>query len=135
MKFALASVLMLTVASLALPAWAEDRSSTPPRVDHQSEVSVDVEKAVNFVEQLFRRGLETLQDHVEVESGVRPGQKGERWGHLSLRLYPKGKSRSDERMEAETWLGFAGRPEEDHFRFDFKLSKRLPSRFSPDEYL
>jgi hypothetical protein len=91
--------------------------------------------AKGFIEELYRRGLDALGDHLEVDGAFHPhDQTGERWGRLSLKLYPKGRRESEEHLRAETWFKFSTQPGDHRLHFDFSLSKDRPTSL-PDEYL
>ena len=136
MKLRLASAIAVTMTLLAFPAGAEDRApSSILNADQSSLQSFDVSEATRLLKQLYRKGTEALADHVEVQGGVQPNRQGERRGHLSLKLYPKGKSQSEEGITAETWFGFGKTPEEDRLYFDFKFSKDNKPTFAPHDYI
>jgi hypothetical protein len=121
---------------LALPVQAHDLNQStqllpePPGWQH-----LDLGDAKRLTEQVYQRGVEILEDHVERQGSFRPEQNVERQGHLSLKLYPKGKAHSEDSLTAETWFGFANKPEEDRLYFDFKLSKHPKHIRSVQDYL
>jgi hypothetical protein len=134
MTLKLAGFLVSAVV-FALPAWAGDRLQPPTSNGLAALEQLDVAQASRFIEQLYRRGVEVLEDHVELKGTFLPDNKGERWGYLSLKLYPKGKARSEEGVKAETWLGFSSKPEEDYLHFDFKLSKEPKPTLLPEDHI
>lgn len=49
--------------------------------------------------------LDLIEDHLEIAGGVaRPESPNEQEGRFSVRVYPKGKSRSDEHVAVEGWF-------------------------------
>ena len=138
MKVTSASAILLTLMCVVLTAQA--RAESPTQVQKLGERLLqvqpfDLDDAARFLGQLYRRGVEILEDHVEVHGAFFPDKNGEQRGHLSLKVYPKGKSHSDESMKAEGSFGITTTPEEDHIHFDFKFSKEPKATFSPLDYI
>lgn len=81
---------------------------------------------------LFNEALGSVQDYVELEGGYssQDGLEG-RHGHFELRIFPRGKSASDEHLSAEGWFSFSPRIEE--FRFRFRATPRMRPPGSPNE--
>jgi hypothetical protein len=134
-----APVLLIAFALfLPSPLLAADRTVLPNphdtvRATHQFES--DLKMAKGFIEELYRRGLEALGDHLEVDGAFHPhDQTGERWGRLGLKFYPKGKRESEEHLRAETWFQFSTQPGDRRLHFDLRLSENRPGSL-PDEAL
>jgi hypothetical protein len=126
--------IIAAVVFSSLPAWAAD--------DHLGSKGglfpfgeLDLNKAQRFLEQIYKSGADLLAEHVEVEGTWRPSSgSGEQSGRLKLKLYPKGKTRSEESLNAETWFRFE--PKDHHLHFDFKFFQQPPSQpFTPEDYI
>jgi uncharacterized protein HemX len=131
-------VILLTalIIGLTIPAWAQDQSAKAE--EPLSLEQLDLAKAKRFIEQLYKQGMEALQaieDHVELKGSFRPEQSADQQGYLSLRLYPKGKAHAEDSMTAETWFGFASKPDEDRLHFDFKFSKDRKPTAVPQRHI
>lgn len=80
-----------------------------------------------FSSQMLRtflnRALDVLEDHVEVAGDLSSfDSQGDQSGRFELKLYPKGKSRSSEHLNAEGWFHFSP----DSGRQDFHLRFQRP---------
>ena len=85
---------------------------------------------------MVNKTLDLIEDHLEIAGDVAQSDAGgEQEGRFHLRVYPKGKSQSDEHLAAEGWF----RLSPDLGRQDFHLrlerpqhSSRLPSSRADD---
>lgn len=86
---------------------------------------------------LLNQALDLVEDRLEVAGEVSgPNSKGDRSGRVQLKLYPKGKSQSDEHLKAEGWFHFSrdtGR-HDFHFRFQ-RPAEGPPISSTPDDVL
>lgn len=136
MPIKISILLMFMIMIVAQPVWADDqRPSSEPSPGFQAWELFDLANAKRFIEEVYKRGMDALEDRVEFEGSFRPDQQAERQGHLSLRLYPKGKAHSEDNMTAETWFGFSNKPEEDRLHFDFKFHRDQKPAGAPQDYI
>ncbi|HET8580268.1 MAG TPA: hypothetical protein VFL31_04650 [Nitrospiraceae bacterium] len=139
MKLTIRLVAMSAVFAVwtGLPALAAEGEGSPSRGDQGAQILHDLSTLGNsLVHELFSRGREIIDDHIDLDGGYRSGlHEGEHGGRLSLKLYPKGKSQSQEHVLAETWFQFFNKAGENHFSFDFKLSPSRQAYSRPEEYL
>jgi len=97
-----------------------------------SEILTDTGRALT---KAIEQGLAAIQDHVEITADSKTGSsQDERSTQLRLRLFPKGRSESDEQMGADTTLNYSLSPEHPHFNFRFRLLPLKPDR-NPDDYI
>jgi hypothetical protein len=124
LRYALIVILMLP----ALPAWAGE----PVQHAEHDELNFDepFEQATKSVlRSLLNRALDLIENHIEITGNVQPNKEtGEQQGHFQLKLYPQGKSQSDDHFSAE--LRFRSFPDDRGFSFDLNLPKE-PSKNSP----
>jgi hypothetical protein len=85
---------------------------------------------------LFERARDAVQNYVEVDGGHRRGlQDGKEGGYLSLRVYPKGKAKSDEHYTAETWFRFSSPQDKETLSYDFMFSLPHRNTVRPEDYI
>lgn len=127
-----ALIAMLTL--LALPAWAGEQV----QVRHD-ELNFDepFEQATKSVlRSLLNQALDLIENHIEITGYLQPNKEtGEQQGHFQLKLYPQGKSQSDEHLSVD--LRFQSFPDNRRFSFDLNLPKESSKTFpsSPDHTL
>lgn len=117
-RYGLIAILTL----LTLPAWAAE----PSQSAMQDVLNFDepFEQAIgkNALRSLFNQALDLIENHIEVKGYLQPDKEtGEQRGHFQLKLYPHGRSQSDEHVSAE--LQFRSSPNDQHLSFDLKLPK------------
>ena len=71
---------------------------------------------------LFDQALATIQEFVEVE-GTLPSNEPKRAGEFRLKLFPQGKSRSQDHLSAEGSFRLAPDADQQEFTLRFKSSK------------
>jgi hypothetical protein len=127
-------VLSIIFVLAAWPVWAGERVYP---VSDELNVDEPFEHATirSMLRSLLDRAFDVIEDHVELKSTLQPNEKtGERRGRVQLKLYPHGKSNSDDSMTAE--LRFRSSPHVQHFSFDLKLPKEPQNSFTfPDNTL
>lgn len=121
-------VVLLAFVCSTGTAFAETPSFDPDQPFRQTFNSTMLRAMLN-------RTLDLIEDHIEIVGDVdRKDPSGEQKGRFSLKVYPKGKSQSDEHVAAEGWFRFSpdlGR-QDFHLRFQGPHeSSGLPS--SPPE--
>lgn len=76
---------------------------------------------------MLNHTLDLIEDHLEIAGDVaQPDSGGEQEGRFTVKVYPKGKSRSDEHLAAEGWF----RLSPDLGRQDFHLRLERPPHSS-----
>lgn len=127
-------VLSCTLVS-ALLSWASPSLAEAPSFDPEQPFQAF---SSQMLRALLNQALDVLEDHIEVAGEVSgPNSKGDQSGRLQLKLYPNGKSQSDEHLKAEGWFSIS--PDIGRHDFHFRLqrqddSPRLPSQH-PDSVL
>ena len=79
---------------------------------------------------LFDQALATIQDYVEVEGSL-PSQESRRAGEFHLKLFPQGKSHSQEHVTAEGFFHLSPESDQPEFTLRFKSSKRSQRSVPP----
>ena len=75
---------------------------------------------------LLNRALDAVEDHIELNGRLRSGDPaGDREGRLELKLYPRGKSRSNEHIGAEGSFRFS--PDTGNAELKFRFTPPTPS--------
>jgi hypothetical protein len=121
MKMLIATAI---VTLLAVPVWAGE--SRPNQDDNTFNFDLPFEEAFDkqVLRSLLNRALNAVEDHIEVNGRLRRGDHaGDREGRLELRLYPNGKSRSDEHVGAEWSFRFSPDAGNAELNLRFKSSK------------
>jgi hypothetical protein len=110
-----ALVLML----VATPVWAGGAGDFDPDQPFKG-------LGQRLLESILSEALEALDDHLEIagnfdsNSTERNQQK-----NLKFKFYPNGKSKSDEHIAAEGWIGPSKDSLQEEFHFLFRLPKSL----------
>src|SRR5690349_1842029 len=129
MKPLLLFILALAIVLSSLPAraWAQDEAMLD-----LSEILTEASRALT---KAIEQGVAAIQDRVEITADSKAGSsKDERSTQLRLRLFPKGKSESDEQVGADTTLNYSLNPEHPHCSFGFRIIPLKPNR-NPDDYI
>jgi hypothetical protein len=125
-------ILFMAVLSVptfhARPAAAEAPSFDPDQPFRES-------LGTHALRSLLNRALDILEDHVQIDGQLSESDpKGDQRGRLELKLYPKGKSKSDEHLKAEGW--FSHSPESGwhdfHFRFQSPRDHSSDNQSKPE---
>jgi preprotein translocase subunit YajC len=82
----------------------------------------------------IEKGVAEIQDHIEIDVNTNDSQEGENSTQLRLKLFPKGKSHSDEEISAETTLKYLLDPKQPHLNFDIRITPKK-SALNPDDYI
>ena len=85
-----------------------------------------------ILREAFDQTLGVVQNYVEIASGDRKDLQDAKY--LTLRLYPKGKSKSEEHYTAELWFRFSGKSDND-MSLDFHHSPPPKKPLHPEDYL
>jgi hypothetical protein len=137
-RLIVAAVVFVGSTCVPWPAHAADSPSLPP---HSGILTLDDLSHVGEVgRQLFGevvdRTRRIIHNYVEIEAGHRPGmQEGTEGGNLTLRVYPKGKTESDEHYTAEAWFRLSAPEGKDNLSYDFQVSPPQTIILQPKDYL
>jgi len=132
--------LIATVFAATQILWAEHGIAAPgadlPRPEQPE--SFEQVRPDSLFRGLFDRALATLQEYVEVE-GTLPQDDPSRQqaGEFRLKLFPQGKSRSQEHVTAEGAFRFTPDGDQREFTLRFKSSKHPQDSFlrSTDDFI
>ena len=109
------------------PVWAAGAEPFDPDAPFQEGLTT------SLLRSLFNQAFDQLEDHLEILGKLDSDDgKGDRQGHLQLKIYPEGKSKSDEHVGAEGWFRVTpeGGQHDWHFRFTLpKDRKNSPLQF------
>lgn len=122
----------LLCAVTASPVWAGEPKAFEPDQPFKQGMSQ------RLLESLLSQTLEVFSEHLEISGSLDPDLgDGDRKQGLRFKFYPEGKSKSEDHIVAEGWLG----PSEDshqrelHFRFAVPNSSAGSSREGFDNVL
>jgi hypothetical protein len=119
----------LLLAALVSPAWAGDSESFDPRQPFTQALSQRLLKS------FLSQALAVLDEHIEISGSVnQDSSKGDRTQRLQFKFYPEGKSKSDEHITAEGWVGPSGDSRQEEFHFRFALPKPSTSEPTPNQF-
>ena len=121
MKTLTASIMVLL---LAVPVWAGEGRPTSDDGSFNFDLPFEEAFEKHALRSLLDRAIGAVEDHIEVNGKLRRGDHGgDREGRLELKLYPNGKSRSDEHVGAEWSFRFSPDAGNTEFNLRFKSSK------------
>ena len=126
------------VVVFAGPGWAGDKRPIADEGTFDFDQPFDIAVKKQFLRSLLNRALDVMEDHVEWRGNLRRGaQEGDREGRFELKLYPQGKSHSEEHVGAEGSFRFSPEAGNNELTLRFKSSKEpLGSASSdPADYL
>jgi len=129
-------VLIAILTLPALSAWAEERAQLSWHDELNFEEPFEQAIGISALRSLLNQALNVIENHIELNGSMQPNdQTGEKQGRFQLKLYPYGKSQSDEHISAE--LRFRSSPDDQHFSFDLKHPEESlsPPLTSPDNTL
>ncbi|MCP9440610.1 MAG: hypothetical protein NNA20_12855 [Nitrospira sp.] len=114
------------VVSLVVPAWAGEPESFDPDEPFQQAFSS------NLLRALLNKALDQLEDYVELSGHLAPDETaGDRLGHLRVKIYPEGKSKSRQHVEAQGWFRLTPDDTIRDFSFHFKNPDKQTKNSSP----
>jgi hypothetical protein len=102
----------------ALVMWTGPALAQAPSFD--PDQPFDQAFSSQMLRTLLNKALDILEDHIEVAGDLSPADSTkDQGGRLQLKIYPKGKSRSDEHLKAEGSFRFSpdSGQHDLHFRF------------------
>jgi hypothetical protein len=113
-------------------------ASLPARAQSQDEKSLDLTEILTegsrALTKAIQHGLAVIQDHIEINADAKSHSKDENSAQLRLRLFPKGKSQSNQQLGADTTLDYSLNPEHPRFNFGLRIIPLKPDR-NPDDYV
>ena len=88
-----------------------------------------------LLESFLGQALAALDDHFELSGSLGPdASPSDRKKTLRFRFYPNGKSKSNDHIAAEGWVGPSTDSHQDEFHFRFTIPKSLSeSQIAPSE--
>ena len=114
--------LLQAVQSQAAPG---DTAQTPDSIESFDPPTPDALRS------LYNQALGALQEYIEVDGSLpQDGETQTRVGEFRLKVFPQGKSRSQEHLSAEGSFRLSPDPGQQVFSLRFKSSKR-PSTPQP----
>ncbi len=114
-------------------ASAGETPATPIQDLHRSDLNELFDQTIpaTVLRGLLNQALTTLQDYVEVEATLPSDEPSRRQaGEFRLKLFPQGKSRSQEHLAAEGSFRLSPDADQQEFTLRFKSSKK-PQRTVP----
>jgi hypothetical protein len=128
-------VFSIVLILAACPVWASERVQ-PVADELNFDEPFEQAAAKSALRSLLNQALDLIENHIELNGNLQPNEEtGEQLGRFQLKLYPHGKSQSEDHVSAE--LRFRSSPDDHHLSFDLKLpkesSRTLP--YSPDNTL
>ncbi len=121
--------LLATVFLAALIVPATDSYAAPAEDQHRPTPNESFEQLFpsGLFDELYSHALSTLQDYIELEGNL-PGEGSSRQqaGEFRLKLFPQGKSRSQEHLSAEGSFRLSPETDQQEFTLRFKASKNPP---------
>jgi hypothetical protein len=121
MKTLVTGILMVL---LATPVWAGEIRATSDDGTFDFDQPFNEAISKHFLRSLLNRALDAVEDHLEWKGNLRRGDRtGDREGGFELRLYPEGKSRSQEHVGAEGSFRFSPDAGHNELNLRFKSSK------------
>ena len=123
--------LLITALLFLVPplATAEDRPAFGVDLERIAGELLDQTTPERFLRGLFDRALTTIHDYVEVEGSL-PSEGTPAVGEFRLKLFPQGRSRSQEHVTAEGSFNLAPDKDQEQLILRFKSSKP-PQRSVP----
>lgn len=123
-------VALFWTAPLLSAAEGHAGPSDAPHTPHVVE-SFDTITPDRLLRGLYDQAVAALQEYIEFEGRLpKDGETQARAGQFRLKLFPQGKSRSEEHLSAEGSFGPSPDSEQQEFTLRFKSSKH-PSRSLP----
>ena len=123
--------LLAALLLLATPVYAaNDRPLPGTDLGRVASDPLDKTTAEKFLRGLFDQAWATIQDYVEVDGSL-PSQGSQRSGEFRLKLFPQGKSRSEEHVTAEGLFHLSPESDQQEFTLRFKSSKPSPRSVPP----
>ena len=121
MKWLAGAAFLVMVA--AQPAWAAG-----PEFDPEQPFKG---LGRQLLESVLGQALAALDEHFELSGSLDPDtQKNDPKKALRFKFYPNGKSKSDEHIAAEGWLGPSTDSSQEEFHFRFSVPKSLTESLS-----
>ena len=101
---------------------AEDRTLLETDLGRVASDLFDKTTPEKLLRGLFDQALATIQEYVEVDGSL-PAQESRRSGEFHLKIFPQGKSHSQEHVGAEGSFNLSPDADQQEFTLRFKSSK------------
>jgi hypothetical protein len=124
------AALLLTLSLMP----ADDAFAKPGDDLPLADLSESLEQVMpqDFLRGLFNQALSTLHEYIEVEAALPQGAPPQRRsGEFRLKLFPQGKSRSQDHITAEGGFRLSPDTDQQEFTLRFKSSKKPPHSLPP----
>jgi hypothetical protein len=121
------TALLLTATPLYA---AEDRAVLGTDVGRLASDLLDKTTPEKLLRGLFDQALATIQDYIEVDGSL-PSQDPWRSGEFHVKLFPQGKSHSQEHVGADGSFHLSPESDQQEFTLRFKSSKPSQRSASP----
>ncbi len=106
------------------PVWAAEVEPFNPDAPFEQGLTT------NLLRSLLNQTFDRLEDHLEIRGTLDSAdRKGDRQGRLQFKIYPEGKSQSDQHVAAEGWFHVA--PEGGQQDWHFRLTPPQDRKNSP----
>lgn len=121
--------LVIWTALAGLPVSAQGMTTFFDQEVPRMGFGLDTENPVWILEELIDRGMAFVRDHVEISKRYQKGTNGEDiQGELQIKVYPKGKTQSEESFRGNGSFEFSRPLGGLHLRFDFDFSPNPDDR-------
>ena len=115
--------LLTALLLAATPVFAaEDRPLLGLNLGRVANDLLDKTKPEHLLHELFDQALARVREYVEVEGNL-PALESRRSGEFRLKLFPQGKSHSQEHLTAEGSFSLSPDADQQEFTLRFKSSK------------
>ena len=109
---------------------AEDRPLSALDLGRVASDLLDKTKPEKLLRELFDQALATVREYVEVEGNL-PALESRRSGDFRLKLFPQGRSHSQEHFSAEGSVSLSPDADQPEFSLRFKSSKPSQNSVPP----
>ena len=125
------AIVLTALLIAATPAFAaDDRPLSALDLGRLANDLIDRTKPEKLLHELFDQALATVREYVEVE-GKLPAMESGRSGEFRLKLFPQGKSHSQEHLSAEGSFSLSPEADQPEFTLRFKSSKPSQNSVPP----
>jgi len=123
-------LLISGMLALTLVVWTGTALAQAPSFD--PDQPFDQAFSSQMLRTLLNKALDILDDHLEVAGGLsHADSKNDQSGRLQLKIYPKGKSHSDEHLKAEGSFRFSPDSGQHDLHFRFHPPQESPRPLAP----
>ena len=113
------SLSVIFVVAASLPAWGQSSSTVQASLEESKILSIVqslTKIGVLVARELITESRDAMKDHFEFKKTIGPGlTPKELFGQFELKMFPKGKKRSDEHVKAESSFRLSRAPGDENF--------------------